>query len=235
MITPRPLRTPKHAISTNPIHCHSYPTIKMELKHRSDAMPVKISLVEENQELRASFVTLLKGAPGLCCVGSHANAEEALRRIPAERPDVVLMDVNLRGMTGIECMTRLRNKLPELRVLMLARREHTDGGLDSLCAGAIGYLLKHAPSAELIEAIEQAHAGGALMTMQIARKIMDYLRESPLSTAQKLTGREQAIVTLIAKGYSYAEIAESLHIGVVSVREHIQFVYQKLQKVTCVS
>jgi DNA-binding NarL/FixJ family response regulator len=204
----------------------------MELKHGSDLMPVKISLVEENQELRASFVTLLKGAPGLCCVGSHANAEEALQRIPAERPDVVLMDVNLRGMGGIECMTRLKSRLPKLRVLMLARHEHTDAGFDSLRAGASGYLLKHAPSAELIEAIEQAHAGGALMTMQIARKIMDYIRESRTPIADKLTPCEHTIIGLIAKGYTYAEIAGSLSLNVADVRQHIHLVYQKLQHAT---
>jgi len=201
----------------------------MDLKHRMDVMPVRISLVEENQELRASFVTLLKGAPGLCCVGSHGNATEALQRIPSERPDVVLMDVNLRGMGGIECMTRLKSQLPELRVLMLARHEHTDGGFESLCAGASGYLLKHAPSAELIEAIEQAHAGGALMTMQIARKVLDYLRDARKSITREVTSREYSIIGLIAKGYSYAEIGETLDISVVAVRQHLRAVYKKLQ------
>jgi DNA-binding NarL/FixJ family response regulator len=202
----------------------------MELEHRLDFMAVRISLVEENQELRASFVTLLKGAPGLCCVGSHGNAEEALQRIPVERPDVVLMDSNLRGMGGIECMTRLKARLPELPVLMLARHEHTDAGFDSLCAGASGYLLKHAPPAELIEAIEQAHAGGALMTMQIARKVIDCLRESRKSRSE-LTAREQEIIGLIAKGYSYAEIAESLGVSIVTVRRHLHTVYKKLQRI----
>jgi DNA-binding NarL/FixJ family response regulator len=192
-------------------------------------MAVRISLVEENQELRTSFVTLLKGAPGLCCVGSHANAEEALQRIPAERPDVVLMDVNLRGMGGIECMTRLKTHLPELSVLMLARHEHADMGFDSLCAGASGYLLKHAPSAELIEAIEQAHAGGALMTMQIARKVLDYARTTRHSAADKLTPREHTIIGFIAKGYSYDEISEVIDISVVAVRQHLRAVYAKLQ------
>jgi len=203
----------------------------MELKDRLDAMPVRISLVEENQELRASFVTLLKGAPGLCCVGSHGNAAEALQRIPAERPDVVLIDVNLRGIGGIECMTRLKTQLPELSVLMLARHEHADGGFESLCAGASGYLLKHAPSTELIEAIEQAHAGGALMTMQIARKVLDYLRESRKSSAE-LTSREYTIIGLIAKGYTYAEIADTLSITVIAVRQSIRSIYKKLQNAT---
>jgi DNA-binding NarL/FixJ family response regulator len=192
-------------------------------------MPVRISLVEENQELRTSFVTLLKAAPGMCCVGSHGNAEEALQRIPEERPDVVLMDGNLRGIGGIECMTRLKTRLPELRVLMLARHEHTDLGFDSLCAGASAYLPKHASPAELIEAIEQAHAGGALMSMRIARKVIDCLRESSNSPTARLTQREQEIIGLIAKGYTHAEIGESLGIGVVTVRRHLHGVYRKLQ------
>jgi DNA-binding NarL/FixJ family response regulator len=198
------------------------------MEARMESMQVRISVIEENQELRASFVTLLKGAPGFCCVGSHANAEEALQRIPAERPDVVLMDINLRGMGGINCMTRLKTRLPHLRVLILAGHEQNDGGFESLCAGASGYLLKHAPSAELIRAIEHAHAGGALMTMQIARKVMYYFRENS-ATAEDFTAREHAIIGLIAKGYSYEEIGESLRIDVIAVRQHLREVYQKLQ------
>jgi DNA-binding NarL/FixJ family response regulator len=131
-------------------------------------------------------------------------------------------------------MTRLKAQLPELRVLMLARHEHTDAGFDSLCAGASGYLLKHTPSTELIEAIEQAHAGGALMTMQIARKVIDFSREARPSAASILSAREHAIIGLIAKGYSYSEIGESLGISVMSVRQQIHQVYKKLQKTTAV-
>ena len=176
-------------------------------------MAVRISVVEENDELRASLVALLKGAPGLHCVGSHGNAREALQKIPLEYPDVVLMDVHLQDISGVECMTRLKSRVPGLRILMLARYEHSDAGFDSIRAGASGYLLKHAPAGEMIEAIEHVHAGGATMTMRIARKVIDHVCKKGKSKGLKLTSREQEIIELIGKGYSHKEIGEMLGIS----------------------
>src|SRR5262245_46462567 len=123
-------------------------------------MAVTVSLVEDHDGARASFATMLNGAPGLRCVGAYASAEEALQEIPRACPDVVLMDINLPGMGGIECVSRLKARLPDLQVLMLSRHEQGDLIFDSIRAGASGYLLKSTPPAELISAIEQIHAGG---------------------------------------------------------------------------
>src|SRR5437899_8281370 len=121
-------------------------------------MRVKVSIVEDNRGTRESILELLGRAPGLSCVGAHANGEEALRSIPGENPDVVLMDINLPGMSGIECVARLKQRLPQTQVLMLTTYEESDLIFDSLRSGTSGYLLKNMPPAELVQALEQVHA-----------------------------------------------------------------------------
>ena len=124
-------------------------------------MTIAISIVEDQRDMRESLVEWLNNAPGLRCVGAHASAEEALRDIPGEQPDVVLMDINLTGMNGIQCVGRLKQMLPRIQVLMLTTYDESDLIFDSLRSGANGYLLKNMPRAELVAAVEQVPAGGA--------------------------------------------------------------------------
>src|SRR5579862_9789914 len=156
-------------------------------------MPITVSIVEDNSGMRKSFAALLDQAPGLRCVSAYATGEDAVRGMPNDKPDVALVDVNLPGMDGIECVGKLKAALPTLQVLMLTRYEQSDLIFNSIRAGASGYLLKNTPPNDLIQAIEQVHAGGAPMTMQIARKVLDHFRHipKPNSEVEKLTPREQ--------------------------------------------
>jgi len=193
-------------------------------------MRIKVSIVEDNRGTRESLTELLGRAPALRCVGAHPDGEEALRQIPSEAPDVVLMDINLPRMNGIECVARLKEQLPKTQVLMLTTYEESDLIFDSLRRGASGYLLKNLPPAELIQAIEQVHAGGAPMSMQIARKVVNHFQQikQPRSEMEKLTKREQEILALLAKGYFYKEIAEQVGITLSTVRAHLHAIYEKL-------
>jgi DNA-binding NarL/FixJ family response regulator len=193
-------------------------------------MSIKVAIVEDSRGTRESLSELLARAPSLRCVGAHPNGEQALKAIPAENPDVVLMDINLPGMSGIECVARLKAQLPKVQVLMLTTYEESDLIFDSLRNGASGYLLKNLPPAELVQAVEQVHAGGAPMSMQIARKVVSHFQriKQPASEVEQLTHREQEILALLAKGYLYKEIAEALGITLSTVRAHLHTVYEKL-------
>lgn len=201
-----------------------------QIGKRRNAMRIKVSIVEDNRGTRESLSELLGRAPALRCVGAHPSGEEALSRIPAEQPDVVLMDINLPGMSGIECVSRLKELLPKTQVLMLTTYEESDLIFDSLRKGASGYLLKNMPPSELIQAVEQVHAGGAPMSMQIARKVVNHFQQVKQlnADAEQLTKREQEILALLAKGFLYKEIADQLGITLSTVRAHLHTVYEKL-------
>ncbi len=190
---------------------------------------IKLSIIEDQREMRESLAECLGRAPGLRCVGAHASGEEGLRDIPGENPDVVLMDINLPGMNGIQCVARLRQRLPDIQVLMLTTYDDADLIFDSLRAGASGYLLKNMPQRELVQAVQQVHAGGAPMSLQIARKVINHFHEAkPASELEQLTARELEILRLLAKGQMYKEIADNLAISMSTVRTHISAVYEKL-------
>ncbi len=193
-------------------------------------MSITISIVEDQPEMRESLVEWLGHAPGLRCVGAHANATKALRDIPVENPDVVLMDINMPGMNGIECVSRLKERMPRTHILMLTTYDESDLIFDSLRAGANGYLLKNMPHEELVKAVEQVHAGGAPMSLKIARKVIDFFHQNKKASAEleQLTAREHEILRLLAKGYLYKEIADHLTISLSTVRSHITAVYEKL-------
>lgn len=193
-------------------------------------MSIAISIVEDQPVMRESLVEWVNSAPGLRCVGSHASAEEALRDIPEERPDVVLMDINLPHMNGIRCVSRLKELLPKTQVLMLTTYDEGDMIFDSLRAGANGYLLKNMQREDLVEAVQQVHAGGAPMSLGIARKVINHFHQPKKSASEldRLTARELDILKLLAKGYMYKEIADQLGISMSTVRTHITAVYEKL-------
>ncbi|HYV28815.1 MAG TPA: response regulator transcription factor [Candidatus Eisenbacteria bacterium] len=199
-------------------------------KKNTKAMPICVSIVEDNRGTRETLKELLGRAQGLRCVGAHSSGEEALKRIPDEKPDVVLMDINLPGMRGIECVAQLKARSPKTQVLMLTTYDQSDLIFESLRAGAHGYLLKNIDPAELVQAVEQVHAGGAPMSMYIARKVVNHFQQirKPSSEMETLTPREHEILGLLAKGYLYKEIADQLGISISTVRAHLHTVYEKL-------
>jgi len=191
---------------------------------------ITISIVEDDRETLASLIELLNGAAGLRCISCYHDGESALKGVPAEKPDVALVDINLPGISGIECVSKLKAQLPQLQVLMITTYEDREIIFRSLRAGASGYLLKKTPRAKLIEAIEEVHAGGAPMSMQIARKVVQHFHEirQPASDVDKLTKREQEILALLAKGHRYKEIVDKLGISLSTVRTHLAHIYEKL-------
>jgi len=193
-------------------------------------MSIKICIVEDNLGMRESFAQMLNDAPGLRCLSAYASGEEAVRDMTFQQPDVALVDIHLPGIDGIECVARLKAQMPQLLVLMLTGYERSDLIFDSICAGASGYLLKNTPPAELIQAVEQVHAGGAPMTMQVARKVIDHFRniQKPASSVEKLTPREHEVLRLLAQGYLNKEITESLEISINTLRNHLRAIYEKL-------
>ncbi|MBU6409432.1 MAG: response regulator transcription factor [Verrucomicrobia bacterium] len=193
-------------------------------------MAITVSIVEDDRETRESLGELLNGAPGLRCLRNYPTGEAALLGIPAEKPNVVLVDINLPGISGIECVSKLKGQLPQLQVLMITTYEDGDLIFRSLRAGASGYLLKKTPHAKLIEAIKEVHSGGAPMSMQIARKVVQHFHQiqQPVFNVDKLTKREQEILALLAKGRRYKEIMDDLGLSLSTVRTHLAHIYGKL-------
>lgn len=193
-------------------------------------MIINVGIVEDNAGTREGLVKLFSQAVGFACQRSYATGEAAVLGIPHDPPQVALIDINLPGISGIECVRRLKEHCPAMHVLMLTTYEESDLIFESLRAGANGYLLKKMPAKELVEAVQQVHAGGAPMSMQIARKVVAHfhrLKEAPGDMSQ-LTKRENEILGCLAKGFLYKEIAEQLGISMSTVRTHIHSVYEKL-------
>ena len=190
---------------------------------------IAISIIEDQPEVRESLVACLSHEPGMRCVGAHISGEEGLQKIPKENPDIVLMDINLPGMNGIQCVARLKKRLPKIQVLMLTTYDDGDLIFDSLRAGANGYLLKNSVHEELVQAIQQVHSGGAPMSLQIARKVINHFHKTkPASELDNLSPRELEILRLLAKGLRYKEIADQLSINIGTVRTHVRHIYEKL-------
>ncbi len=193
-------------------------------------MAIKVSIIEDNRGTLDSLKELLGRAPGLTCAGAYPSAEEAISAISKEQPDVALVDINLPGMNGVECVSRLKRQHPKLQLLILTTYEESDLIFDSLRAGANGYLLKNMRPAEIIQAIEQVHGGGSPMSMHIARKVVSYFQKEAnnRSEVENLTQREHEILSLLAKGFLYKEIADQLAISLSTVRAHLHTIYEKL-------
>lgn len=203
------------------------------------AEPIRVALVEDDGRIRASLISLFELAEGYRCVNAFCSAEEAIAGDVADIADVVLMDINLPGRSGIECVAELKRRNPALLVIMLTVYEDADKIFAALRAGASGYLLKRTPPAELLEAIRDVTNGGSPMSSLIARKVVASFQEAgsarpaaappaavPLPS---LTPREREILDALAKGLLYKEIAERLGIGTATVRTHLRSIYDKLR------
>lgn len=193
-------------------------------------MPRNVVIVEDDAGIRDHLVALLDASPGYQCVGACASGEEALAQIPHWRPDVVLMDINLPRMSGIECVARLKARLPDLLVLMLTVYEDGDSIFRALKAGASGYLIKRVASDRLLEAIDDVCSGGAPMSCQIARKVVQYFHQAGPSDegSENLSPRETEILELLVAGCFFKEIADQLGISGETVRTHVNHIYRKL-------
>ena len=193
-------------------------------------MAITVSIVEDDRDTRETLAALLSSATTLRCLSTYATGEKALAGIPEEKPEVILVDINLPGMSGIECVAKLKARMPALHILMLTTYEESDLIFDSLRAGANGYLLKDMTPDELIHSLEEVQAGGAPMSMQIARKVVQYFHRTEQSAAdvEKLSPREYEVLSLLAKGFLYKEIAAKLTIGLGTVRTHQRRIYEKL-------
>jgi DNA-binding NarL/FixJ family response regulator len=204
--------------------------------NRKVTKPIQVALVEDDDGVRANLAKMIDGSPGFQCQGTYADGFAALKGIPSKRPDVVLMDINLPGMMGTECVSQLRSKIPDLPVLMLTVYDDSEQIFKSLMAGATGYLLKRTPKAKLLEAIREISHGGAPMSRQIARRVVQFFREinalpqtpKRAPEVETLTGREEEVLALLAKGHAYKEIADVMNISFETVRTHIRTIYDKL-------
>ena len=193
-------------------------------------MSISVSIVEDDAQVRASLVKLIDSSPGFRCVSNHASAENALLEIPKVKSQVVLMDINLPGINGVECVRRLKPQLPATQIIMLTVYQNTEHIFNALAAGATGYLLKQTPPAELLAAIREVHVGGSPMSSHIARKIVQSFQQSASASAeaQSLSPREAEVLDLLAKGFLYKEIADSMKVTYATVHTHIRHIYEKL-------
>ena len=197
---------------------------------QTETQPINVAVVEDDAQVRCSLAEILKRGPGITCVGEFANAEEALRDIPRLQPKVVLMDINLPGMDGVECVRQLSVLVPDAQIVMLTVHDNTEAIYNSLAAGASGYLLKPVTAAQLLSAVRDVFAGGAPMTSNIVRKVVQaYKKPVPAAKeTESLSPREQEVLNLLAKGYLYKEIADQLKVSYGSVHTYIERVFKKL-------
>ena len=195
-----------------------------------DPVDITVAIVDDDAPARGMLTEWVRGEGGFKCVGVYENGEAALAALPLENPSVILMDINMPGMSGIECVRRLKPQLPATQFVMLTVYEDPDHIFKALSSGASGYLLKRTPRAELLAAVRDVYAGGSPMSSNIARKIVQSFQRFSPSPAEpdNLSPREREVLELLARGYLYKEIADALHISVPTVNTHIRRIYEKL-------
>jgi DNA-binding NarL/FixJ family response regulator len=191
---------------------------------------ISVSIVDDEAALRDSIATFINSSPGFRCVSAYGSAAAALQGLPADRPDVVLMDINMAGLNGIECVRKLKALSPEIQILMFTVYENTDQIFKALAAGATGYLLKRLPPAKLLQAIQEVHEGGSPMSSSIARKVVASFQSAAPDAKHRprLSPREEAVLDFLAKGLTYKQIADELQISIATVRTYLRRIYEKL-------
>jgi len=191
---------------------------------------LRVAIVEDDRTTREGLAALIAGTPGYACVGRYGSVEEALRAPVQPTADVLLLDVHLPGMSGSEGVRLLRNRHPSTEILMLTVYAEQETIFESICHGAVGYLLKKTPAARLLEAIREAASGGAPMTPEVARKVVTLFRKAAPAEAavEQLTPQELRLLQLLADGYSYQSAADRLDITVNTVRSYVRNAYEKL-------
>jgi DNA-binding NarL/FixJ family response regulator len=211
--------------------------LRLVIKRTFAGMDITVCIVDDTNDIRVTLEEIIKMADGYRLLGSFSNAEEALVKLPALHPDVVLMDINLvGGMSGIECVSKLKPRHPEILFMMCTVYEEDDKIFEALTAGANAYILKKTPPGKLLDAIRDLKAGGAPMSSQIARKVVAFFQHKPAMPPtghinQKLdilSNREKEILELLSKGMLYKEIAQQLFISHETVRKHVYHIYDKL-------
>jgi DNA-binding NarL/FixJ family response regulator len=192
---------------------------------------IKVALVEDRREIREGLAMLIGGTPGFRCTGAYRTMEEALQKIGFELPDVVLNDIGLPGMSGIEGIRILKERYPNLLILMLTVYDDDERIFDAMCAGASGYLLKKTPPARLLDSLKEAVGGGAPMSPEVARRVIALFREiRPPERAQyDLTPHETRLLKLFVEGHNYKTAAAELGVSVHTVSFHLRSIYDKLQ------
>jgi DNA-binding NarL/FixJ family response regulator len=192
-------------------------------------MPIKVSIVEDLAEVREGLADLVRSDKELLMMENFDNAESAIENLPALAPDIVVMDINLPGMNGIECIKTIKEKCPGTQFMMFTVYETDEKVLQALQAGATGYLLKRTDPKRILESIKELNQGGSPMSSNIARKLVNiFLHEKGITKKEILSVRENEVLQLLADGLLYKEIADRLHIGHGTVRQHIHNIYEKL-------
>ena len=191
---------------------------------------IRVAIVEDDNDIRQSFEAIIGSAPGYACLKTYDNAEAAVADIPALKPDVVIMDIHLPGMSGIDAVRILKEEMPSVQIAMCTVYEDDEHIFNALRAGASGYLLKRTTPDKLLEAVSDLHQGGSPMSSEIARRVVASFRKAtaPPPELAALTPREKEILDLLAKGYLYKEIAAELFISIETVKRHIHNIYEKL-------
>lgn len=193
-------------------------------------MSITLAIVEDLDEVRDGLKNFLSLSQDFKILDTYRTAEEAMDNLPGLKPDIVIMDINLPGMNGIECIRRVKDKTPDTQFMMFTVYENDEKVFEALKAGASGYLLKNTGLVQLVESLKELHNGGSPMSANIARKLVTIFREQQkeITTVAILSGRENEILQLLAKGLLYKEIADQLTISVSTVRQHIHHIYEKL-------
>jgi len=193
-------------------------------------MAISVALIEDEKDIRTSLQLFINGSEGFSCMHAYGSAEEALEEIPKLQIDVVLTDIHLPGISGIQCIAALIAKGCPANFMICSSFDDTENVFNALKAGATGYLIKTTPPAKLLDAITEIHEGGSPMNSHIARKVvLSFNQSAPNPELEKLSAREQLILELLSKGLRYKEIADRLTISTETVRTHIRNIYGKLQ------
>ncbi len=191
---------------------------------------ISVSIVDDEKELRQSIATFINGSPGFRCVSTYGNGESALQGLPEDKPDVVLMDINLGQMNGIECVRQLKVLVPDMLIVMLTIYEDTDQIFEALSAGASGYLLKRLSPTKLLHAIREVHSGGSPMSSSIARKVVASFQKTGRvgEKLPSLSPRAEMVLNCLSKGLTYKQIADQLGISIDTIRTYLRRIYEKL-------